>query len=58
MQWSPHNKSIFGSSAEDGILNIWDSEKVWSIKLLDLIALSLSCIYSVISYFVMAKSEI
>ena len=29
-QWSPDKSSVFGSSAEDGILNIWDHEKVWS----------------------------
>lgn len=27
-QWSPDKSSVFGSSAEDGILNIWDHEKV------------------------------
>ena len=29
-QWSPDKSSVFGSSAEDGLLNIWDHEKVWS----------------------------
>lgn len=29
-QWSPDRSSVFGSSAEDGILNIWDQEKVAS----------------------------
>lgn len=28
-QWSPDKSSVFGSSAEDGLLNIWDYEKVW-----------------------------
>ncbi|RYR77143.1 hypothetical protein Ahy_A01g001610 [Arachis hypogaea] len=28
VQWSPDKSSIFGSSAEDGLLNIWDYEKV------------------------------
>ncbi|XP_044495469.1 WD-40 repeat-containing protein MSI4-like [Mangifera indica] len=28
VQWSPDKSSIFGSSAEDGILNIWDYEKI------------------------------
>lgn len=28
VQWSPHKSSVFGSSAEDGFLNIWDFEKV------------------------------
>ncbi|KAK6911888.1 Histone-binding protein RBBP4, N-terminal [Dillenia turbinata] len=28
VQWSPDKKSVFGSSAEDGMLNIWDHEKV------------------------------
>ncbi|KAB1218430.1 WD-40 repeat-containing protein MSI4 [Morella rubra] len=28
VQWSPDKSSVFGSSAEDGILNIWDHEKV------------------------------
>lgn len=27
-QWCPDKSSVFGSSAEDGILNIWDYEKV------------------------------
>jgi len=27
-QWSPDKSSVFGSAAEDGILNIWDYEKV------------------------------
>ncbi|KAL2457338.1 WD-40 repeat-containing protein MSI4 [Abeliophyllum distichum] len=28
VQWSPGKRSVFGSSAEDGLLNIWDYEKV------------------------------
>lgn len=28
IQWSPDRSSVFGSSAEDGLLNIWDYEKV------------------------------
>ncbi|KAH7547176.1 hypothetical protein FEM48_Zijuj01G0281600 [Ziziphus jujuba var. spinosa] len=28
VQWSPDKSSVFGSSAEDGIINIWDHEKV------------------------------
>lgn len=28
VQWSPDKCSVFGSSAEDGLLNIWDYEKV------------------------------
>jgi len=28
IQWSPDKSSVFGSSAEDGLLNIWDYEKV------------------------------
>lgn len=28
VQWSPEKSSVFGSSAEDGILNIWDHDKV------------------------------
>ncbi|XP_028124395.1 WD-40 repeat-containing protein MSI4-like [Camellia sinensis] len=28
VQWSPDRSSVFGSSAEDGFLNIWDYEKV------------------------------
>lgn len=27
-QWCPDRSSVFGSSAEDGLLNIWDYEKV------------------------------
>ena len=30
IQWSPDKSSVFGSSAEDGLLNIWDYEKVLS----------------------------
>nr|KAJ0225489.1 hypothetical protein LSAT_V11C100023710 [Lactuca sativa] len=28
-QWSPNKSSIFGSSAEDGVLNIWDHNKLF-----------------------------
>ncbi|XP_075095478.1 WD-40 repeat-containing protein MSI4-like [Nicotiana tabacum] len=28
VQWCPDRASVFGSSAEDGLLNIWDYEKV------------------------------
>lgn len=28
VQWSPDKSSVFGSSAEDGLLNLWDYEKV------------------------------
>ncbi|KAI4344513.1 hypothetical protein L6164_011730 [Bauhinia variegata] len=28
VQWSPDKSSVFGSSAEDALLNIWDYEKV------------------------------
>ncbi|CAJ1955403.1 unnamed protein product [Sphenostylis stenocarpa] len=28
VQWSPDKASVFGSAAEDGILNIWDHDKV------------------------------
>ncbi|KAF5481839.1 hypothetical protein F2P56_002459 [Juglans regia] len=28
VQWSPDKSSVFGSSAEDGLLNIWDYAKV------------------------------
>ncbi|CAH9056049.1 unnamed protein product [Cuscuta epithymum] len=28
VQWSPDKSSVFGSSAEDGVLNIWDHEKI------------------------------
>ncbi|KAL4359169.1 hypothetical protein HN51_018883 [Arachis hypogaea] len=28
VQWCPDKSSVFGSSAEDGFLNIWDHEKV------------------------------
>uniref|UniRef100_A0A803NY41 Histone-binding protein RBBP4-like N-terminal domain-containing protein n=1 Tax=Cannabis sativa TaxID=3483 RepID=A0A803NY41_CANSA len=28
VQWSPDKSSVFGSSAEDGVLNIWDLEKI------------------------------
>uniref|UniRef100_A0A7N0UZX9 Histone-binding protein RBBP4-like N-terminal domain-containing protein n=1 Tax=Kalanchoe fedtschenkoi TaxID=63787 RepID=A0A7N0UZX9_KALFE len=30
VQWCPDKSSVFGSSAEDGILNIWDYEKIGS----------------------------
>ncbi|XP_042060736.1 WD-40 repeat-containing protein MSI4-like [Salvia splendens] len=32
VQWSPDKCSVFGSSAEDGLLNIWDYEKVGQKK--------------------------
>ncbi|GJR34544.1 retrovirus-related pol polyprotein from transposon TNT 1-94 [Tanacetum coccineum] len=28
VQWSPDKSSVFGSSAEDGILNVWDHNKI------------------------------
>ncbi|KVH97951.1 WD-40 repeat-containing protein MSI4-like [Cynara cardunculus var. scolymus] len=28
VQWSPDKSSVFGSSAEDGVLNIWDHNKI------------------------------
>ncbi|GAV87947.1 WD40 domain-containing protein/CAF1C_H4-bd domain-containing protein [Cephalotus follicularis] len=28
VQWSPDKSSVFGSAAEDGILNIWDHERI------------------------------
>ncbi|KAG2249591.1 hypothetical protein Bca52824_089219 [Brassica carinata] len=28
VQWSPDKSSVFGSSAEDGLLNIWDYDRV------------------------------
>lgn len=31
-QWSPDNPTVFGSAAEDGVLNIWDYEKVKKIN--------------------------
>ncbi|KAK9274931.1 hypothetical protein L1049_022186 [Liquidambar formosana] len=31
-QWSPDKSSVFGSAAEDGLLNIWDYEKVGKKK--------------------------
>uniref|UniRef100_A0A803KQD5 Lipoxygenase domain-containing protein n=1 Tax=Chenopodium quinoa TaxID=63459 RepID=A0A803KQD5_CHEQI len=30
--WSPDNPTVFGSAAEDGVLNIWDYEKVGKKK--------------------------
>lgn len=32
VQWSPDKASVFGSSAEDGFLNIWDYDKVGKKK--------------------------
>jgi histone-binding protein RBBP4 len=32
VQWSPDKASVFGSSAEDGFLNVWDHEKVGNKK--------------------------
>ncbi|XP_047339182.1 WD-40 repeat-containing protein MSI4-like [Impatiens glandulifera] len=32
VQWSPNKPTVFGSSAEDGLLNIWDYEKVDKTK--------------------------
>ncbi|CAN8326514.1 unnamed protein product [Cochlearia groenlandica] len=28
VQWSPDRSSVFGSSAEDGLLNVWDTDRV------------------------------
>ncbi|THG12354.1 hypothetical protein TEA_001016 [Camellia sinensis var. sinensis] len=46
VQWSPDRSSVFGSSVEDGFLNIWDYEKVLDILLPSLLPPSLS-VYSV-----------
>ncbi|XP_068651904.1 WD-40 repeat-containing protein MSI4-like [Aristolochia californica] len=32
VQWSPDRSTVFGSSAEDGFLNVWDYEKVGKKK--------------------------
>lgn len=40
-QWSPDKASVFGSSAEDGILNIWDYEKVQNVSIM--LLLNTSC---------------
>ncbi|XP_060189358.1 WD-40 repeat-containing protein MSI4-like isoform X1 [Lycium barbarum] len=32
VQWCPDRSSVFGSSSEDGLLNIWDYEKVAETK--------------------------
>ncbi|KAL2480170.1 WD-40 repeat-containing protein MSI4 [Abeliophyllum distichum] len=32
VQWSPEKCSVFGTSAEDGLLNIWDYDKVGQQK--------------------------
>uniref|UniRef100_A0A5B6ZR83 Putative WD-40 repeat-containing protein MSI4 n=1 Tax=Davidia involucrata TaxID=16924 RepID=A0A5B6ZR83_DAVIN len=32
VQWSPDKSSVFGSSAEDGLLNIWDYDQVGKKK--------------------------
>jgi len=32
IQWSPDKSSVFGSSAEDGLLNIWDCDRVSTIS--------------------------
>lgn len=32
VQWCPNRSSVFGSCAEDGLLNIWDYEKVGAAK--------------------------
>lgn len=34
IQWSPDKSSVFGSSAEDGLLNIWDYDKVHYFEIL------------------------
>ena len=31
LQWCPDKSSVFGSAAEDGIVNIWDHDKVWTL---------------------------
>lgn len=44
-QWSPDRSSVFGSSAEDGLLNIWDYEKVLRfIHACQILSMSLVCI--------------
>lgn len=30
-QWSPDKSTVFGSAAEDGFLNVWDYDKVYSV---------------------------
>lgn len=42
-QWSPDKPSVFGSTAEDGILNIWDHDKVWTLKFFQVIDLFVPC---------------
>ncbi|PIN02574.1 Nucleosome remodeling factor, subunit CAF1/NURF55/MSI1 [Handroanthus impetiginosus] len=32
VQWSPAKGSVFGSSAEDGLLNIWDHSKIGKVE--------------------------
>ncbi|XP_072064406.1 WD-40 repeat-containing protein MSI4-like [Arachis hypogaea] len=32
VRWCPDKSSVFGSSTEDGFLNIWDHEKVGQIS--------------------------
>jgi histone-binding protein RBBP4 len=33
VQWCPDRASVFGSCAEDGLLNVWDYEKVRVFRL-------------------------
>ncbi|MFS8028180.1 putative transcription factor WD40-like family [Helianthus anomalus] len=32
VHWSPDKSSVFGSSAEDGVLNIWDHNKIGELS--------------------------
>ncbi|GMP62884.1 hypothetical protein CsSME_00024813 [Camellia sinensis var. sinensis] len=54
VQWSPDRSSVFGSSAEDGFLNIWDYEKVLDILLPSLLPPSLS-VYSASAYVLISQ---
>lgn len=44
LQWCPDKSSVFGSSAEDGLLNIWDHQKVNSFNWFDF---QISCLFAV-----------
>lgn len=40
IQWSPDKSSVFGSSAEDGLLNIWDYDTVCTFSQICIIKVS------------------
>ena len=48
MQWSPHNRSMFGTAAEDSLLNIWDYGRVWKLSTSLCTLIKLFCAFSMV----------